>query len=154
MTTIDYIKSVFPVAFSLLPTKMDTPEARAMLLAIGLQESRFEHRVQVGGPAHGFWQFELGGGVRGVLNHPASKSAIVSILMTFDYDWMPDTSYDAIVHNDVLAVCYARLLLWTLPQSLPKRGEIQEGWNQYIAAWRPGRPHRETWDAFYIAAWT
>lgn len=154
MTTIDYIKSVFPVALSLLPAKMDTPEARAMVLAIFMQESRLEHRVQIGGPAHGFGQFEFGGGIRGVLNHPASQSHIQSVLSVLRYDFHPQTSYDAIVHNDVLAVCYARLLLWTLPQSLPKQGEIQEGWNQYIAAWRPGRPHRETWDAFYIAAWT
>ena len=28
-----------------------------MLLAIGLQESRFVHRRQIGGPACGFWQF-------------------------------------------------------------------------------------------------
>ena len=47
-------------AMALLPARMDTPEADCMLLAIGLQESRFVHRRQIGGPARGFWQFEKG----------------------------------------------------------------------------------------------
>ena len=54
-------------ALSMLPATMDTPKARVMLLAIALQESGLAHRVQVGGPAHGLWQFERGGGVKGVL---------------------------------------------------------------------------------------
>lgn len=38
-------------AFSLLPSKMNSKEARLMLLAIGLQESRFQYRRQlVGSP--------------------------------------------------------------------------------------------------------
>ena len=62
-----------------LPAKMDTAQARVMLYAIGLQESRFTHRYQVlntpgaKGPARGFWQFEKGGGCKGVVNHDASK---------------------------------------------------------------------------------
>ena len=45
---------VMPAAFSLLPPNMDSREARVMLLAIGMQESRFKHRKQIGGPAKGF----------------------------------------------------------------------------------------------------
>ncbi|MCV6902125.1 MAG: hypothetical protein NTT76_05400, partial [Achromobacter xylosoxidans] len=47
-------------ALALLPAGMDTQAAHVMLLAIGLQESRFTHRQQIGGPARGFWQFEKG----------------------------------------------------------------------------------------------
>lgn len=155
MKTIDYIKDIaIPAALKLLPANMDSPEARAMLIAIGLQESRFVHRRQIGGPARGFWQFEQGGGVRGVLNHPASRPAICSVLLLLDYDMTPEASYEAIEHNDVLAVCFARLLLWTLPEALPRRDDPEEAWAQYIEAWRPGRPHRATWDAFYQQAWT
>ena len=50
-----------PAACSLLPARMDTRAARALLVAIGLQESRFEHRRQIGGPARGFFQFEAMG---------------------------------------------------------------------------------------------
>jgi len=145
---------IFPAAFSLLPEKMDTPEARAMLLAIGLQESRFEHRVQIRGPAHGYWQFERGGGVRGVLRHPASETHAKHVCSVLNYRSESDEVYRAIVDNDILACCFARLLLWTLPGSLPGAAESGEGWRQYIEAWRPGKPHRETWDGFYEQAWT
>ena len=38
-------------ALRLLPAALDTPEARVMLIAIGLQESRLVHRRQlVGNP--------------------------------------------------------------------------------------------------------
>lgn len=123
-----------------------------MLLAIGLQESRFEHRRQVGGPARGFWQFELGG-IRGVLSHKASKEPAGGVLDALAYNRDPADSYQAIEHNDVLACCYARLLLWTLPDPLPKRGEADEGWRQYVEAWRPGKPHRATWDAYFEESW-
>src|SRR5699024_10369063 len=53
-------------ALSLLPAVMDTHQARVMLLAIALQESDLAYREQIGGPAHGLWMFERGGGVKGV----------------------------------------------------------------------------------------
>ncbi|WVM93520.1 hypothetical protein ULG90_06320 [Halopseudomonas pachastrellae] len=70
--TLDQIRrGPIAAALSLLPDRMASPEAEVQMLAIGLQESRFEHRHQIGGPAHSWWQMELGGGVRGVLTHPA-----------------------------------------------------------------------------------
>lgn len=154
MNAVEYIRNtVFTAAFPLLPSKMDSPEARAMLIAIGWQESKLTHRVQIGGPAHGFWQFERSGGVRGVLTHAASSGYIRQVLSAQSYDWTEQTSYDAIVHNDILAACYARLLLWTLPSALPKHGDYDGSWGQYISAWRPGKPHRDTWNAHFDAAW-
>ena len=55
----------------------DSLEARRHVLAISLQESGLAHRRQVtnsgaeDGPAASWWQFERGGGCRGVLTHPA-----------------------------------------------------------------------------------
>lgn len=143
---------VYKAAAELLPPKLDSAEAKAMLMAIAMQESRWDHRRQIGGPARGFWQFEFGG-IKGVLAHKASQPLIHAVLDRLDYDHVPDTSYVAIEHNDVLAFAYARCLLWTLPGALPARGEAGEGWEQYIEAWRPGKPHSETWDAFYAEAW-
>ena len=54
---VNPIPDILDPAAKLLPG-MDSAKARVMLLAIGLQESRFEHRRQIGGPARGFWQFE------------------------------------------------------------------------------------------------
>lgn len=154
MSALEYIhKHVIPVAYSLLPEKMRQPEAKAMLLAIGLQESRFQYRKQIRGPARGFWQFEEHGGVRGVLNHAQTKPIISGVLEQLQYSLLVDTSYEAIAHNDVLACCYARLLLYTHPQPLPGPAECEKAWAYYTATWRPGKPHRHTWDEFYRQAW-
>jgi hypothetical protein len=75
------ILPILDAALAGLPASMDSPQARVLLIAIALQESRLTHRDQivkgkkpgVKGPALGLWQFEKGGGVRGVLRHPASK---------------------------------------------------------------------------------
>nr|WP_316904517.1 hypothetical protein [Ralstonia mannitolilytica] len=78
MNLTDVVKTAIEPALAILPSAMDTREARVMLLAIGLQESRFMLRRQVGGPARGFWQFEEGtkmsrGGVWGVYLHDSSR---------------------------------------------------------------------------------
>lgn len=143
---------IYKATAAILPPKFDTPEAWAMLFAIASQESRLDARRQIGGPARGFWQFEFGG-LKGVLNHKAAGPIIKSVLARLDYDELPDTSYTAIEHNDVLAFAYARCLLYSLPMPLPKQGETELGWQQYFAVWRPGKPYRSTWDAFYNDAW-
>ena len=141
-------------ALRLLPVEMSSPAAMAMMVAIALQESRAMHRHQLGGPAHGYWQFEQGGGVRGVLHHPASKPHIRSVLAALDYDTVDEhICYAAIEHNDILAAAFARLLLWTLPQGMPPIDDPIAGWKAYIDAWRPGKPHRATWDEFFDQAW-
>ena len=142
-----------PAAFALLPGRMDSPEARAELLAIGLQESRFQYRVQVSGPAHGFWQFEKNGGVKAVLLNEDTAAILLPVLKTLRYPANIAECYAAIVHNDVLACIFARLLLWRVPGRLPRIGEPQRGWNNYIEGWRPGKPHRHTWDEFFAEAW-
>lgn len=145
-----------PAAYSLLPDKMQSPEATALLLAIGLQESRFEWRRQLPkGPARGFWQFERGGGVVGVLDHPSTKNHAVKVMDSLRYALSLDSYavHSALEHNDVLACCFARLLLWTLPRALPGRLDVSLGWHQYEAAWRPGKPHIQTWPKNYAMAW-
>lgn len=143
---------VYGVACALLPSGMNSARAQAMLIAIAMQESRFEHRRQVGGPARGFWQFEFAG-VRGVQRHSTTREHISSVLRVLCYELEPQMSYVAIEHNDILACVYARLLLWTLPAPLPAQDEPDIAWGQYLDAWRPGRPRRETWSANYARAW-
>ena len=50
MTLEQVMRDAVRPALALLPAAMNTPQARCMLLAIGLQESRFVHRRQIGGP--------------------------------------------------------------------------------------------------------
>lgn len=156
MTTAEYIaRHVFPAAFALLPPQMDSPQARAMLLAIGWQESRFTHRAQIGGPARGYWQFERDGGVVAVMRHEFSRYPAARVLEVLGYPPERQAIYDALEHNDVLAACWARLLLWTDPRLLPQSPADQdEAWGAYLRTWRPGKPHQATWAAFYQRAWS
>ncbi|MFY1881496.1 hypothetical protein ACOTCJ_18150 [Achromobacter xylosoxidans] len=144
-------------ALAVLPAGMDTSAARVMLLAIGLQESRFLHRRQIVGPARGFWQFEKGtrasrGGVWGVFLHAASKAHLVALCRARSVACDPDAIYSALEYDDVLAAGVARLLLWTDPKALPAVGDAGAGWSLYLRTWRPGKPHPHTWPDLYRQA--
>lgn len=140
-------------AYALLPPAMRSDRADVQLLAMGLQESRLRYRAQLGGgPARGLWQFERGGGVVGVLNHRATRAHARSVCEARGVT--PDSAavWRALETDDVLAAAFARLLLWTLPSALPQLGDWAEAWEQYLAAWRPGKPHPQTWGGFYAEA--
>jgi hypothetical protein len=139
-------------ALELLPIKMNSTEAKVLLVAIGLQESRFKHRKQIKGPAHGYWQFESGGGVRGVMTHHSSRSNARLLCAQRGVNWNQSEIYEAIVNDDVLAAGFARLLLWTDANAIPEIGESDLAWDYYIRNWRPGKPHPETWSALYQQA--
>mgnify|MGYP006921434758 FL=1 len=145
---VNPIPDILDPALKLLPG-MDSPKARMMLLAIGLQESRFEHRRQIGGPARGFWQFESGGGVRGVLQHKASIYDAVKVCHQRGVGSSTKEVYERLEHDDILACCFARLLLLTDPKPLPVIGDTDGSWEYYLRNWRPGKPHRHTWDDLY-----
>lgn len=151
--TLDEIvfKAILP-AYALLPDQMDTVEATCMLLAIGLQESRFQHRQQIGGPARGFWQFERGGGVKGVIMHDTTREQAQAVCKARGVPATTDAIYAALDQDDVLAAAFARLLLWTDPKPLPALGETDQAWDLYARTWRPGKPHRQTWNALYNRA--
>lgn len=143
---------------ALLPGNLDGLNARALLLKIGMQESRYLHRRQmVGsppqpvGPAAGWWQFERGAsrssGIQGVMNHRATghllRAACEHCGVPFDKDaiWR----HIQTPQGDVLAATIARLnLLWN-PNRLPAWDDEQGGWEYYLECWRPGAPHRHTW---------
>lgn len=142
-------------SLELLPIGMSSPAGTAMVLAIALQESRLQNRTQIGGPARSYWQFEVGGGVRGVLNHVLSKPHAQRLLAMLDYDPTSDavTVHNAMQHNDVLAAGFARLLLWTSPEALPGRDRADRGWDIYQSVWRPGRARPDSWPGYFNAAW-
>lgn len=157
MTLETIVSDAIAPALALLPAGMDTPAARVMLLAIGLQESRFVHRRQIGGPARGFWQFEKGthasrGGAWGVFLHSASKDHLAALCRARSVTCDPDAIYAALEYDDVLAAGVARLLLWTDPKALPPVGDADAGWALYLRTWRPGKPHPGTWPDLYRQA--
>jgi len=134
----------------------DTLAARRILMAIPMQESGLRHRRQVGndgtesGAAASFFQFEKGGGCKGVLTHRGVKEIMLKACADFNLTPTPEGLWEAMRYNDVVAAIAARLLIYTLPKSLPDTQD--EGWNQYLSAWRPGKPHLDRWSANWSAA--
>jgi hypothetical protein len=150
LTTI--VRQSIDPALATLPPGMDTPQARVMLLATGLQESRFVHRRQVRGPARGFWQFEEGGGVYGAMRHPASRDLLRSLCAQRQVPWTARAIWTAIEFDDVLAAGLARLLYWTDGKPLPAVDDRNAAWQLYLRTWRPGKPHPATWPALHAQA--
>lgn len=152
--------TILTPALALLPARMDTPEARVELLAIGGQESGLSDRWQVvdkrnpeiRGPARGLWQFEAGGGVAGVLSHPASKHFAATVCAIRGVAPRTRSVWTWLAEDDLLACCFARLLLLTDPRPLPALGDGAAGWDYYVRNWRPGKPHPSTWSGHYSRA--
>lgn len=136
--------SVIPAALSVLPVEMRSPEAARLILAIGQQESGYRTRVQVGGPARGWWQFELAG-IAGVMGHPRSRPYLQPAITALGYRYTPTPfGFTQIIeHNDFVACVFARLLLWTLAGPIPTTETAS--WTAYVAAWRPGKPRVDDW---------
>lgn len=124
------------------------PDARRIMVAIGLQESQLVHRYQVldngrKGPARGWPQFEQGG-IKGVMRHKASKNLAGLICRAHGVDFDAKAIWSAMEHDDILAAVFARLLLWTDPYPLPT--DEDGAWALYAErTWKPGKPHRDRW---------
>lgn len=156
-------RHLVPAALTLLPERMRAKESIGLLAAIAWQESRGKERRQVvivdgqrrSGPAAGFFQFEEHGAVKGVLSHAATSVLARDVLVALRYqrDLTVRQVWERLEHNDVLACALARLLLWTLPEVLPGADQPAAGWAQYDAAWRPGKPHPETWADAWRYGW-
>jgi hypothetical protein len=132
--------------------RLDTPQAVVLLLAIAAQESGLTARRQIGGPARGFWQFEQGGGVNGVLTNSATRSSAAILCSSLSIPVDTVSVYESIAWNDHLATGFARLLLWSDTAPLPNVGEADAGWAMYLRNWRPGRPRPADWPGNYALA--
>jgi len=153
MSPVLFLDLALRPAFRLLPVPMQSISARAMVLAICLQESELRARMQKsGGPARGYAQFERAG-VQALLTHTASSVLITTFCEALDVKPTVYSLHGALQYHDVLTVLCTRLLLWTLPAPLPLRHETELAFGQYLAAWRPGKPRPETWATNYTMAW-
>lgn len=147
----DALNQIIRPALARLPCG-GAERAEVMMIAIALQESALKYRRQIKGPARGLWQFEQGGGVRGVLAHPMSKRHAIDVCEARNVNPTAADVYGRLEHDDILAACFARLLLWTDPQPIPEVGDELPGWKLYERTWRPGKPHPEKWAACYQRA--
>ncbi len=145
------LEHIIAPALARMPQRQNSTAARVMLLAIALQESGLNARVQRhGGPARGLWQFEASGGVRGVLLHPQTHELARELCEAAGVEPEQGAVHRALVDDDRLACQFARLLLWTDPQPLPV-SEVP-AWDYYLRTWRPGRPRPSEWAKHWRAA--
>lgn len=144
---MSYPKEAVNESYKLLPMKMDSPFARINQAAIGYQESDgYLTRRQYGnGPARGYWQFEEGGGVRGVMEHKSTAELARSVCHARGVPFVRRTVWEALETDDVLAAAFCRLLMWTDSGKLPTNEA--DGWAMYARTWRPGKPHPDKWPA-------
>lgn len=148
------LRTAINPAFTLLPPRMESEQARVMMLGITLQEADGVYRVQKGGgPAHGLWQFEEGGSVHGVMTHHATKGYAGVLCASRRCMWDERAVWEALARDDILAAAFARLLLYTHPHPLPEVDASEdETWDYYKFLWRPGKPRRVDWSANHAAA--
>jgi hypothetical protein len=127
----------------------NTFKAHQLILAIAIQESGVAYRRQVtksgleDGPAVSYWQFEHAG-CEGLLSARSTSNYIRQICTLFDIKPTKEGLLDAIQYNDIVAACAARLLIYSLPTPLAETKEM--GWEQYLSSWRPGKPHKKSWE--------
>lgn len=155
MTPETFVDTAIDPALALLPPRMDSQEAVALLVAIALQESGLKYRRQIGGPALGFLQWELPQ-VGLVLRHPVVGPLARKVLAELVYepgDPPHEHIHAAMEHNDILNAAFSRLLLWPDAAPLPKRGDVQGSLATHLRVWRPGRPRPLDWPANYVRAW-
>lgn len=150
------VSAIVP-ALQLLPARMDCAEARVLMVAIGLQESGLTARAQLlaggrRGAARGLWQFEVGGGVHGVLTHSATRALALQLCQARGVNPVEAVVWSALETDDVLAAGLARLLLVSDPAPLPPIGAQERAWDYYLRNWRPGKPHVLRWAMNYQAA--
>jgi hypothetical protein len=138
------------------------PQADAFSVAAGFQESKFRARDQgdpaVLGPATGYWQFEMNGGVAEILESartaPIAKAlcARMGIAASRDAVWRVFTTEA----GDDLACSFARLLAWKDPAPLPKVSAAadveEEAYRYYDRNWRPGAKRRADWTVSWRTA--
>lgn len=135
------------------PGDPDNKMVQVNLLAISGQEADWKWRAQLSrvtnkpnpnGPALGLWQFERGGGVKGVMTHPSSKIFAQALSIKLGLPFDTETSWRQLMVNDLFAAQYARLLYWTDAYVMPTTQAA--GWEAYYKRlWRPGSPHPEKW---------
>lgn len=132
------LKTDIAAGLALLPAKMDSLDASVLLYATSRQENPQRLAQQVGGPAVGDYQFEKGGGVKGVMTHASVAELTEAVCAARKVTFDAGSIYQALKTDAVLAAALARLLYYTDPKQLPYAGDELAAWQLYLRTWRPG----------------
>lgn len=143
-----FLQRAVDPGLALLPSYMTCDCSRVILMSIAGQETNWAARIQSGGgPAHGYWQFQIEG-----VNEVIEKQGPLAnaVLKTLD---IPITeAYAAVQYNDLVACVFARLLLWNDPAALPAWGDLAGSFGYYNRNWRPGKPDQTRWGPAYSSS--
>lgn len=137
------LKTDIQAGLALLPAKMISLSAMVLLYATSRQENPQRLPQQVGGPAVGDYQFEKGGGVKGVMVHDAVSSVSRSVCAARKVSFDASSITQALKTDAILAAALARLLYYTDPRALPTVGDEAGAWALYLRTWRPGAYARQ-----------
>lgn len=159
MPLADVLANAIDPALQLLPGPMHSDAARIMLLAIGLQESKFAWRAQIvpgdpyaKGPARGYWQNERGG-IQCVITNVATSDLAAVLCQARGVAFDAGLIHAKLEFDDILAAGFARLFLFADPHPLPVvDASDAQTWDCYVRNWRPGKPRPEDWPDNHAAA--
>jgi hypothetical protein len=127
-----------------------TLRALRFMTTIAGQESAWKHRHQVGGPAHGNFQFEKHGGCKEIMLNKRTRPRIQKVFEHVGEEFELNNAFALIETHDLIMVAFARLLVWQDPAPLPIMSV--QAWNYYIRNWRPGKPHPKSWRGLWDIA--
>lgn len=137
------LRTDIAAGLALLPAKMDSLEASVLLYATSRQENPQRLSQQVGGPAVGDYQFEKGGGVKGVMTHHAVTDLTRAVCNARKVAFAAGPITQALKTDAILAAALARLLYYTDPKAMPDVGDEAGTWALYLRTWRPGAYARQ-----------
>lgn len=134
------------------PIPNNGADARMLMLMTPLQETNLVTRLQEGGPAHSFFQFERGGGLTRVMGNPRSDAMLKKICAALCIPYDIATVFQAVIWNDPLAIALARLDYWLDAHAIPPATDEDALWTYYLRNWGPGKPDRGRWGDWYPKA--
>jgi hypothetical protein len=149
MTPEQFSTRILAPAASLFPFH-DTPQSRALLLAIAGVESAWTSRWQEPvAYARGFWMIQQNC-LNDLLAHPASGP----LLRQFAAEMEISTGgmFEALAWHDGWAYACGRALLLTDPAPLPAVGDVVKSAVYYRRNWRPGKYDGVRFEDRYAAA--
>jgi hypothetical protein len=115
--------------------RMDSPDARALLLATALHESAVGYRSHLyqygGGPGRGLWQVEPATAADNWDSFIAHRPELEWRMRRLGDSWPNGIGLDATLAANLLVCCaHARLKYWRVPEPLPSRYDV-EGQTRY-----------------------
>lgn len=148
------LKSDIEAGLSLLSAIRKTDAARLQVYATNRQENptrsprqliKKDGKLQPLGPAAGDYQFELTGGIRGLLNFksPRVQGQLAEACKARNVPRNAEAIFDALQVDPIFAAALARLLFYTDAKALPAVGDEAGAWALYLRTWCPGAYDRQ-----------